>query len=552
MTRKIFRSIIAVALAILLACLILIVGVLYDYFAAVQNTQLKAGLELAAEAVETAGRPYLEGVHTDKYRLTWVAEDGTVLFDSQGNVAEMENHGQREEIREAMETGTGQSARYSATLTEQTLYYARRLSDGTVLRISVSRMTVLSLVMGLLQPVCLILAVALILSAVLAHRLSKKVVEPLNTLDLDKPLENAAYDEISPLLRHIEEQHRQIRRQKQELARRQDEFLAVTRNMTEGLVLLNPEDVILSMNPAAAAFFGAEPDCAGREFLTVERSREITKALDEAKAEGRVEKQVSRNGRVYQFNASRIGGDEEPAGMVLLIFDVTENIYAERNRQEFTANVSHELKTPLQSIMGSAELMENGLVKPEDMPQFISRIRSEAARLVALIQDILHLSQLDEGVDLPMEPVDLYETASAVAASLQVAAGEKGVRITVSGEKALVSGVLPLMHEMVYNLCENAVKYNKENGSVDIIVENRDRDAAITVRDTGIGIPPEHQNRVFERFYRVDKSHSRQIGGTGLGLSIVKHAASRMGGTITLQSRPGEGTAITVTFPRLR
>lgn len=549
MTSRIFRSVFLVALVVLLASLCLNFGALYTYFGGVQNGQLRTELALASDGVEASGMDYLQELGDIKCRLTWVAANGDVLFDSQGDVSIMENHAQREEIREAMETGEGESSRYSETLTEQTMYYARRLTDGTVLRVSVSRMTVFSLVMGMLQPICVILAVALVLSAVLASRLSKKIVEPLNNLDLDKPLENTAYDEIAPLLRHIESQHRQIRRQKEELQRRQDEFSAVTYNMNEGLVLLNQDGMILSMNPAAATFFSVAPDCEGRDFLTVERNHEISKTLAEAATEGRAELQITRSGRAYQLNATRIAANGETSGTVLLIFDVTDKVYAEQNRKEFTANISHELKTPLQSIMGSAELMENGLVKPEDEPVFLGRIRSQAARLVALIEDIIRLSQLDEKSAPPMEEVDLFAFAAGEVKNFETIAQAKGVSLTLEGESAMIKGVPQLLHEILYNLCDNAIKYNREGGSVKVAVEPGTEGVVLRVADTGIGIPPEHQTRVFERFYRVDKSHSKETGGTGLGLSIVKHAVQYMGGRIELTSKPGEGTVITILFP---
>lgn len=550
MTKKIFRAIFTVALSVLLAGLILVLGVLYDYFGSIQSGQLKTELALAADGVENAGLPYLEQFDRNDCRLTWVAADGTVLFDSRSNAEDMENHVQREEISEAMQYGVGESARYSTTLTEKTMYYAQRLTDGTVLRVSVSSMTIPALLLGMLQPVLVILVVALILSAVLAGRLSKKIVEPLNALDLDKPMEGAAYDEISPLLRHIEQQHRQIRYQKEELEKRQSEFSAVTRSMEEGLVLLNRQGVILSINPAAAAFFSAEEGCVGGDFISIERNLDIGRTLDTAAEKGRCELQLSRKGREYQLNASRIMAGEQASGIAILIFDITDKVFAERNRREFTANVSHELKTPLQSIMGSAELIENGLVKSGDMPRFVGNIRAEAARLVTLIDDIIRLSRLDEKSELPEEELDLYQLAADEVISFEQLAKAKNVTISIEGEKTAVKGVPRLFHEIVYNLVENAVKYNVDGGSVAVTVRPDEKGAVLSVADTGIGIPAEHQARVFERFYRVDKSHSKETGGTGLGLSIVKHAAQYMGGKISMDSVPGKGTTISVCFER--
>lgn len=548
MTKKIFRSIFIVAIAVLLACLVLIFGALYGYFGTLQENQLKTELMFAAEAIEDSGIAYLDKLDMDTSRLTWIAADGSVLFDSEGRAESMENHGEREEIREAFEKGTGESSRFSSTLTEETLYYAQRLSDGTVLRISVSRMTVLALFIGMLQPIFIVLAVAMVLSAVLAHRMAERIVEPFNRLDLDKPLENDVYDELSPMLTHIEQQRRQICRQKVELQERKSEFYAVIRNMSEGLVLLSEKDRILSINPAAASFLGADADCEGRDFLSVERSHEIDKALSLAKSQGHSELMISRNGREYQLNLNNIKKDERILGIVILIFDITERAFAERNRREFTANVSHELKTPLQAIMGSAELIENGLVQPEDMPRFVGRIRAEAARLVALIEDIIRLSQLDEGGELSLEAVDLYEIAGEELEALLPVAADRNITLSLEGHPAVVKGTRRLLREVMFNLCDNAIKYNVDGGSVKVTVKSDDGSVRLSVEDTGIGIPQEHHARVFERFYRVDKSHSRETGGTGLGLSIVKHAVQYMNGRIELHSSPGNGTVIQVFF----
>ena len=548
MTKTIFRSIFLVAVAVLLSSLVLIIGVLYGYFTSVQKNQLKTELELAVQATENAGLEYLEAIDNDACRLTWIASDGSVLFDSYNDAENMENHAEREEVAEAFETGTGESSRYSSTLTEKTLYYAKLMSDGTVLRISVSHATVPMLVIGMLQPIVIVFAIALIISALLAHRLSKKIVLPLNSLDLDKPLDNNAYDEISPLLTHIDKQHLKIDAQINELKNRQNEFYAVIKNMNEGLVLLNGKGAVLSINPAAASFFSADDSCIGQDFLTIERNHEINKALNTAVSEGHSEIEMSRNGREFQLNISRIVDNEQTSGVVILIFDITDKVFAERNRREFTANVSHELKTPLHSIMGSAELIENGMVKPEDMPRFVSNIRSEAERLVTLINDIIRLSQLDESADMPIEEVDIYELALNVAESLSQIADSKNVTLTVNGEKALASGVRQLFREIIYNLCDNAIKYNVDGGSVKINVDKKDNCVSVIVSDTGIGIPLEQRERIFERFYRVDKSRSKETGGTGLGLSIVKHAVQYMGGEINLESTPGVGTTVTVVF----
>ena len=549
MTRKIFLSIMAAAAVVLLCSVLIIMGCLYDYFGGVQERQLEDELALAQTGVECSGKTYLKALEGESYRLTWIAPSGEVLFDSQADESSMENHAQREEVRQALETGEGQSSRYSSTLLEKTIYYAKRLTDGSILRISISRATAGVLVMGMLQPMLVVLVAALILALVLAKRISARIVAPLNRLDLEKPLENDTYEELSPLLTRINQQRRQIDAQLRTLQQKKDEFDQITASMNEGLVLMNEKGTVLSINPAARALFHAEPDCVGQDFLTVERSHEISCAIRRALEEGHAELRVERGGREYQLDISRIESEGTVIGAVLLAFDVTEQAFAERNRREFTANVSHELKTPLQSIMGSAELIENGLVKQEDMPRFVGHIRTEAARLVTLIEDIIRLSQLDEGGELPFEPVDLKKLAEEASASLASAAAEKQVTIRVHGDDRQITTVRRLASEIIYNLCDNAVKYNREGGSVDVTIDGTAHGAVVTVQDTGIGIPPEHQSRVFERFYRVDKSHSRQSGGTGLGLSIVKHAVQYLGGRIELESQPGKGTTMRVHFP---
>lgn len=546
MTKKIFWSIMAAAGAVLAASLVVIMGCLYSYFSDIQGRQLEYGLTLAAAAVEEDGREYLEKVQSKQYRLTWVAGNGEVLYDTQSHGESMENHGDRQEIREALLNRAGKSSRYSTTLLEKTLYYAQRLEDGSVLRISVSSATVWVLLLGMIQPILIVIFVALILSGILASRISQHIMEPLNSLDLEKPLENDTYEEIAPLLNRINKQHRQITMQLSELQRKSDEFAQITRGMTEGLVLLNEKNMIISINPAALKLFHAEDTCKGKDFLTIERSHSVSSAIQDAFANGHSEIRMEREGKEYQLHVNRIESNGSVIGAVVLAFDITEAAYAERNRREFTANVSHELKTPLQSIMGSAELIENGLVKEEDMPRFVGHIRTEAERLVTLIEDIIRLSRLDEGDEMPFENVDLYEVAAEVAAGLEDTAAAANVKVTVAGEKANVKGVRRLLTETLFNLCDNAIKYNKDGGTVEVIVSRQEDHGVVTVKDSGIGISPEHQARVFERFYRVDKSRSKESGGTGLGLSIVKHAVQYMNGKIDLRSTPGEGTEIQI------
>ena len=550
MTKKIFRSTVAVGLAVLLASLVIIMGALYTYFGHVQEQQLRDELSIAAAAMESGdGEAYLSKLHSDNYRITWLRADGTVLYDTKADAAAMENHAQREEVRQALTNGTGESSRYSATLLEKTLYYARRLPDGTVLRLSASRVTMGVLLLSMLSAILAVIAVALILSGILAGRVSRRITRPLNTLDLEHPLENDAYEELSPLLRRLEHQRRQIDDQLRSLRRRSEEFEQITASMTEGLVLVDNGGTILSMNPAACAVFHTDAACVGQPLLTVERGSAVSHALHDAMDTGHGETRMERDGREYQFDMTRIQADGEVVGAVLLTFDVTEQAYAERNRREFTANVSHELKTPLQGIIGSAELLENGMVRSDDVPRFVGHIRGEAQRLVTLINDILRLSELDEGGSLPTEPVELLSLCTDTVKSLESAAQQRQITMTVTGEAVTVPGVRRLLTETVFNLCDNAIKYNKDGGSVAVTVGRDGSDAVVTVADTGIGIPPEHQGRVFERFYRVDKSHSKASGGTGLGLSIVKHAVAYHHGTVTLDSREGEGTTFTLRLP---
>ena len=546
MTKKIFHSILLVAGAVLLASLLFIMGCLYEYFGSVEEKQLRDELELASVAVERGGEDYLSSISSERYRLTWISPDGTVLYDTVTGTESLESHADREEVREALVSGEGESTRYSSTILQKTMYCARRLTDGSVLRISVSRATAGVLLIGMVQPILIVVIVALILSAVLARRLSRRIVRPLNELDLEHPLENDAYEELSPLLGRISHQHRQIDEQMRELEQQRTEFSQITGSMREGLVLLDEKERVLSINPAACRLFDADERCIGQDFLTLDRSHDIRLAIADAMAQGHGEARTERGGRVWQFDVSRILSGTAAVGAVLLAFDITERETAEQNRREFTANVSHELKTPLQGIIGSAELLENGMVQPDDVPRFVGHIRKEAQRLVTLIGDIIRLSQLDEGDEMPRETVDLLTLSQEAADDLASAAEQKNVTVSVTGESTCVSGVRRLLYEVIYNLCDNGVKYNVEGGSVSVRVGTEDGKAVVSVADTGIGIAPEHQGRIFERFYRVDKSHSKASGGTGLGLSIVKHAVQYHHGTVELQSEEGKGTTIRI------
>lgn len=549
MTKKIFRSILLTSLAVMLISLSIAFGCLYYYFGNMQEQRLDSELSLAAAAVAENGSGYLERLESGNLRLTLVNADGTVLCDTDADAAAMENHAGRKEIREAFASGKGESSRYSSTLTEKTIYRASLLPDGTVLRISVSYATAFALIAGIAQWFVLAALFAAAMSWFLAKQLSERIIMPLNQVDLEHPLENEAYEELSPLLSKIYRQHEQIDAQLLQLRQKTDEFEHITANMKGGLVLLDARGKILSINPAAAALFGAAGNSIGADFLSIERSHNMNRATAAALESGHISIREERGGRIYQIDISRIESAGTVMGLVILAFDISEQEYAERTRREFSANVSHELKTPLTSIIASADLIENNLVKPEDMPRFIGHIKKEASRLLTLIEDIIRLSQLDEGLEMPMEAVDLSATAREAVRQLEDAADSRNVQIDLHAESYILQGVPRLLHEIVYNLVENAIKYNAPGGTVTVSVRKTENGGELKVSDTGIGIPPEHQDRVFGRFYRVDKSHSKESGGTGLGLSIVKHAAGYFKAGIALQSEVGKGTTITVTFP---
>ena len=544
MTSKIFRSTVFVAVVVLLCSLGIVIGVLYNHFTEVQVQQLEDELSLAVTGTERFGNAFLENVEANRFRLTWIDIDGTVLFDTRVDESAMENHADREEIREAFAAGSGSAVRNSSTLTEQTYYEARRLTDGTVLRISANQASAWALLLDLLWPIILIAVLAIGLSALLARRMAKNIVEPLNKLNLEQPLSNDTYEELSPLLRRINRQHLQIESQMRKLQRKTDEFVQITSYMQEGLVVLDKETRIRSINTAALRIFQAEETCVGSSFFQINRSNALRQALNDALDRGHGSAVLELEGRAYRFDMSGIQSNGNLLGAVILAVDVTEAQNAEQMRREFSANVSHELKTPLQGIIGSAELLENGMVKAADTSRFVGHIRKEASRLVNLIEDIIRLSQLDEGVELPAEQVDILQLCRDVKEILEPSAAEKNVKIDVTGNGFAIKGVRRMLQEIIYNLCDNAIKYNVPGDSVTIHAENN----RLVVSDTGIGIPAEHKDRIFERFYRVDKSHSKASGGTGLGLSIVKHAAAYHKAEITLDSTLGKGTTITIQF----
>lgn len=550
MTKKIFRSICFTAISALLTALVLIMAVLYSYFSDNRMKQLITQTELVARAVETQGLTYLDGLNPDGYRITWVASDGSVKFDSTTDNKNMENHLEREEIKAALAKGFGQSSRYSATLTQKQLYCAKRLSDGTVIRLSVSHLTWLALFLSMLLPIFAILAAVICLSLFMAYRLSKKIIKPLNELNLDNPKSSDVYEELSPLINRISSQQLQIKAQSSELERKKDEFETATANMSEGIILLNENGFVISINQTASKLLGISSYCVGKELLLFDNTVGLSELLKNAAAGRHGEMPVSIGEEDYQFSASPIVSDGGVCGVALIIFDITEKKKAEQMRREFSANVSHELKTPLQSISGCAELLLNGMVGPGEVPRFSERIYSESKRMITLIDDIIKISHLDEGAaDTRYEETDIYELAGTAVKNISSAAELAGVTVALSGKPAVINGIPQLLYEIVFNLCDNAVKYNKRGGNVFVDVSKDKNTVRLSVRDTGIGIPAEHHQRIFERFYRVDKSHSKEAGGTGLGLSIVKHAAMLHNAAIELESFPNKGTLVTVIFP---
>lgn len=553
MTRKIFQSIIAVVISVLLLSLALITGVLYNHFETTMLDQLRTTAQFAEQGVEQEGMAYFDSLHAQNCRVTWIAADGTVKYDNRSNPKAMENHADRQEVREAMENDSGTSVRRSSTLSEHTMYYAKRLSDGTVLRLSMSQRSVLFLMGGMLSPLVFIFLAACLLAGVLSYRVSKKIVKPLSEIDLKHPEQVETYDELSPFLQRIAAQNREIDARMAEIRKQQQEFSMITENMSEGLFVVDRNYQILSYNKSAMQIFGMDPRQEHENLLAVNRSEGFRNAVDSALKGRHTQENLELNGRVYQIIANAVCQPdfaEDMVGAVILVLDVTEKEAQEQYRREFTANVSHELKTPLTSISGIAEIIRNGIVKPEDIPHFAGKIYDESQRLITLIGDIIKLSRLDENqVPMERETVDMLEMARDVVQQLSSVARKSGVTLVANGTHGQVQGVRQVLGEMVYNLCENAVKYNRAGGRVWVDVQQVADHVVLRVKDTGIGIPAAEQGRIFERFYRVDKSHSKAVGGTGLGLSIVKHGAALHHATISVSSEPEQGTEITLTFP---
>ena len=563
MSRKIFTGIFAVALTVWLACIVCIVGALYYYFNDKSAEEFRNEAIFIAQGIEASGEQYLEALsassrrHSEDVRITWIADDGTVLYDNYTDAAKLESHADREEFREALESGSGQSVRYSSTQMEKIIYYAIKLNDGSVLRVSDTQYTLLSILIVMLSPILLILIVSLILAAVFAGRISKSIIKPINAIDLEHPENAETYDELAPLLEKIDAQNKQIARQMEELRSRRREFESITENMAEGLVIVGHMAEVLTCNPSALKILNADKVPHKQSVLTLNRSEVFRHSVDSALAGKPSEVDLEIGGKVYRLIASpvRAADTEDVIGATLIILDITEKNERERLRREFTANVSHELKTPLTSISGNAEIIKNGIVKPEDVPHFAENIYKEAGRLISLVNDIIMLSKLDEGGgEITKEPVDLSEIASEVSESLRAQAERRAISSEIHTEKAVIMGIRPILTEMIYNLWENAIKYNKEGGKLYVDIANECQDGRkfvkFSIRDTGIGIPSADLERIFERFYRVDKSHSKEIGGTGLGLSIVKHGARLHGAEITVKSEIDKGSTFIIQFPK--
>lgn len=545
MTKKIFRGILLSSVITLLLSLVFIIGVQYQIY---RDSRYSA-LQSKANLISLSAEEELQKYSSAPERITLINGDGEVLYDNKTDVAGMENHLDREEVKEALKDGTGYSVRHSETLGINSCYYAVKLENGNILRVADESLSVEAVVLQLLPPIAAIALLAFVLALVLASVISKRILKPINEIDLDSPLEDTAYEELSPFVSKINAQQRRINHQIAELRASRREFETIAENMSEGLLLTDTKGHILSHNSSVKRFFGVQDDINGQNILTVNRSEVFREVFDNIREGRHCENTVTVNGMYYEVAANPVFDETgAPCGAVILIVDVTEKEKREKLRREFTANVSHELKTPLTSILGISDMLKNGIVAPDDIKGFGADINKEADRLLSLVNDIIKLSELDEGTVGETERVDLYKTAKEAAKSLAKIAEKRGVTVEVTGETAEISAGESLIFEMIYNLCDNAVKYNKEKGSVTVNVGNKDGAAFVTVKDTGIGIAPEHTERVFERFYRVDKSRSKQSGGTGLGLSIVKHIAASFGGTITLNSTLGEGTEITVTF----
>lgn len=552
MTKKIFKSIMFVCALVLTVGLAAVMGILYSNFDGQMRKELSKEAAYLAYGVEQQGVDYLKNIKDKSARITYIDQDGTVLFDNEADVSEMKNHSDRTEFQKAEKYGAGESSRYSDTLSEKTIYYALCLKDGTVLRVSGTQDSVLALVENLIFPLCGLLCLMLILSGIMASAISKRIVKPINELDLESPKENQVYEELSPLLSKIHRQNREIQNQLELAKQQQEEFSLITENMQEGLIVIDKYTMILSANSSAWNLFHMDRGCQGESVYCLDREEEFRHAIEQVLSGEHTELVLKLNGSDIQLIANPVIRDKKTEGAVVLLVNVTEKLERESLRREFSANVSHELKTPLTSISGFAEIMQGGLVKCEDIPQFAGRIYKESQRLLQLVEDVIQISQLDEEkTSYTWEPVDVYQVCKNAFESLKEKAKRLNVHLYICGEYMKMEAVRTLLEEAVYNICDNAIKYNRNDGSVSVFLTQTAQEIQIVVKDTGVGIPKEDQDRVFERFYRVDKSHSKEIGGTGLGLSIVKHAVGALKGSVILRSEEGNGTEICMKFPKV-
>ena len=552
MTKKIFKSIMFVCALVLAVGLAAVMGILYSNFDGQMRKELSKEAAYLAYGVEQQGVDYLKNIKDKSARITYIDQDGTVLFDNEADVSEMKNHSDRTEFQKAEKYGAGESSRYSDTLSEKTIYYALRLKDGTVLRVSGTQDSVLALVENLIFPLCGLLCLMLILSGIMASAISKRIVKPINELDLESPKENQIYEELSPLLSKIHRQNREIQNQLELAKQQQEEFSLITENMQEGLIVIDKYTMILSANSSAWNLFHMDRVRQGESVYCLDREEEFRHAIEQVLSGEHTELVLKLNGSDIQLIANPVIRDKKTEGAVVLLVNVTEKLERESLRREFSANVSHELKTPLTSISGFAEIMQGGLVKCEDIPQFAGRIYKESQRLLQLVEDVIQISQLDEEkTSYVWEPVDVYQICKNAFESLKEKAKRLNVHLYICGERMKMEAVRTLLEEAIYNVCDNAIKYNRNDGSVSVFLTQTAQEIQIVVKDTGVGIPKEDQDRVFERFYRVDKSHSKEIGGTGLGLSIVKHAVGALKGSVILRSEEGNGTEICMKFPKV-
>lgn len=546
MTKKIFRTTLSASLGIVLVTILMIMGFLYNYFNRIQREQLRTQTALASQGISFEGKDYFENLKTSNVRITWVDNKGQVLYDTQSDAKHMKNHANRQEIKEAIKSGYGESTRWSATLTEKSIYAAQRLNNGTIVRLSVAQQTIFYLLLGMMSPLAIIILLAIILSVLIARYIAKKVSEPLNNIDLDHPLSNDSYEEITPLLRRLDSHQAKIQHQKLLLQKRQKEFDTIISKIKEGMILLDDQARIVSINAEALKLFQINDDWHGRFMMEVSRDLTLKDLIDQGLKGKKKEANIDIENNHYRVLVRPTTDNNRVTGLVVLLFDVTDQLQMEQLQREFTANVSHELKTPLHVISGYSELLANQMVPNEEVPQFAAKIHKESERLVKLVEDIINLSHLDEQEKLPQETVNLYDLTQKVLEGLQAKSDKKHIQINFNGEEAILRGNPVLLNSLVYNLCDNAITYNHEKGQVNVTLKNSPDTITLEVSDTGLGIAEKDKKRIFERFYRVDKSRSKIVGGTGLGLSIVKSALDFHNGSIKVDSHLGQGTTMTV------